>query len=123
MTQHALLRDVIVAYARPFSGNQGLDGSGQKNALSKQEHVPESMLSLHSALIKLRNEQFAHTDLKWYRPAVAKWKTDSGPIFPMAFRRPDYEQWIPRLNEIKQLMDAVSKSVDTKIAELECEFR
>ena len=62
--RYPLLRDIAVTYAHPFSGNEG--DHIHNDRLSSRKHVPKHLRKLHDELIRLRQEQFAHTDLKFY---------------------------------------------------------
>jgi len=72
--RHCLLRDIVVSYARPFSGNKGQDIP--KHKLTKKV-VPRNLCQLHDDLIKLRNQLFAHTDYTYRRPGTQK-STEKG---------------------------------------------
>jgi hypothetical protein len=56
----------VIAYARPF---QNCRGKYQTWNLSKKE-VPKERRVLHRQLLDLRNQFFAHTDLKAVRPRL-----------------------------------------------------
>ena len=112
--QYPLLRDIAVTYARPFSGNKGELIS--KDLLSSGKHVPKSMRELHKELVRVRKEQFAHTDLKFYRPKVAKFHGATKPWFPMSFRGYDYGTLLNQLRQIESLIRLVESSVQTEIS-------
>jgi len=65
-----LLQYLVVAYARPFSGNRS--ATGQFHRL-QSEAVPNGYQTMHDLLIKQRNGFFAHTDLNAYLPTVIPW--------------------------------------------------
>lgn len=115
--QFPLLRDVAVTYARPFSGNHGNEIS--KHQLSKKDHVPKPLRPLHDEMIRLRMKQFAHTDLKFYSPKVAKFTGKSKPWFPMSFKGYDYGALLGRLHEIEALIVAVEGSIRAEVARCE----
>lgn len=71
-----ILRDLIVSYARPFSGNKG--PTGGEHSLSVK-YVPTKHRPLHSELIDLRRQVFAHTDFTYHDPRLSKWDTAQGP--------------------------------------------
>jgi hypothetical protein len=81
--RYCLLRDIVVSYARPFSGNKG--ETIPKHTLSKKE-VPKHLRPLHGELIDLRNQLFAHTDFTYRRPKAVNWSTPGHKWFPMTFR-------------------------------------
>ena len=112
--QYPLLRDIAVAYARPFSGNEG--EQIRKHQLSSRNHVPKPARKLHEELLRLRMEQFAHTDLKFYRPRVAKFMSGKGPWFPMSFKSYDYAHLIRQLPEIEKLIRDVERSLQEELA-------
>lgn len=115
--QYPLLRDIAVTYVRPFSGNKG--EHFQKDQLSTRKHVPKPMRELHDELVRARMEQFAHTDLKFYRPKIAKFRGSRKPWFPMGFKGYDYGTLLKRLPQIEMLIRAVESSVQAEIANYE----
>ena len=115
--QSVLLRDVAVCYIRPFSGNKGEHTSSHILRISM--HVPKSMRQIHRELYDLRMNQFAHTDLTYYRPRVGKIRFTPASAFAMTFRGYDYAGLLRKLPQIEELIRAVEKSVHDHIAELE----
>lgn len=114
---YPLLRDVAVTYARPFSLNVGNEIS--KHQLSSKTHVPKSLLSLHNELIRVRKEQFAHTDLRFYQPKVAKFSGKTKPWFPMSFKGYDYAVLLARIGKIEELVLAVESSIRLELTRCE----
>ena len=116
--KNVLIRDITVAYARPFSTNRG--------ELSKQnlslEFVPLPMRGLHKELIDLRNQLFAHTDLIFKNPKVTNWSSRQRKWFPMSFRGVDYNNLHKRIDEISGLIYAVQNELLKKTRELENYF-
>lgn len=110
--RYALLRDAVVAYARPFSGNR--DPSGKSHRLPRQL-VPKAHRPLHDDLLNLRNQLFAHTDFAARRPTVMRWRTDKGFRYPLGFANPPYEEWLRRAQSIILLVQAVESSLGAKI--------
>ena len=117
--RYSLIRDIVVSYARPFSGNQGKLLS--KHRLPKKL-VPKQYRQLHKELIDARNELFAHTDYKYRRPKVANWSTESHRWFPMSFRGNDYSKLDSRISEIESLVRSVEESLQSEIIEIEKNF-
>jgi len=114
-----LLRDLAVAYARPFSGNEGRLISKHK---LQAKHVPSASKELHKELLRLRNEQFAHTDLKFYNPKVARFGSATKPWYPMSFKGYDYGTLLRQLDAIENLIRAVEQSVNAEITKHETAF-
>ena len=67
-----IIRDAIISYARPFSGNKGLSGSSM---ILPVKFVPKHFNDLHVELMNLRNRAIAHTDLDFIDPKVVNWST------------------------------------------------
>lgn len=111
----ALLRDIAVTYARSFSGNQGNKG---KHRLPGA-HIPESGRALHNELIKLRNCQLAHSNLRFHSPRVALFAGRDRPLYFMSFRSFDYRRLLARLPTIEALIKAVEQSVNEEVRHLE----
>ena len=114
--RHSILRDVVVGYARPFSGNKGK--LFNKHQLSTKT-VPSELRSLHSEMLDVRMRILAHTDYEFRNPRLARWPTSIGPIFPMSFRVYDIGKLDTRLPEIERLVKAVESSVNAKVRTIE----
>jgi hypothetical protein len=112
----ALLRDVTVTYGRPFSTNRGIEITKHQLSIS---HVPKNLRALHEELMQLRNNQFAHTDLKFHNPKVAKFGTRNRPVFPMTFKNFDYQKIFERLNDVETLIKSIDTSITSKIQHYE----
>lgn len=112
----SLLRDIAVTYARPFSVNKGIKIVNHQLALV---HVPKSSRAIHQKLINLRNSQFAHTDLKFHAPKVARFGTQENPYYPMSFKSFDYQQLLNQTLEIEALIKAVEQNVIAKVRRYE----
>jgi hypothetical protein len=115
--RYALLRDLTVAYVRPFSTNRGRQQG--THALSVKKHVPKEMKGLHLELVRVRMQQFAHTDLSYYNPIVFSLNGSNG--HAIIFKGFDYEALLRKLDQIEELIRAVESSVNAAIADYESE--
>ena len=111
-----IFRELVVAYSRPFSGNRSPGGGKHHLSLS---FVPKEHRSLHDELVELRMQLIARTDFSVHEPRVSMWKTARGPVFPMKFRRPNYEGLLSRVPEIASLVTAVEAALQVAIREHE----
>jgi len=114
--RHAIFRDVVVGYARPFSSNR--DHRKRTHELSLR-HVPKTIRPLHKELMKLRHQLFAHTDFAARQPSVTRWQGSVKAQFPMSFSNPPYDAWLRRSAEILELLEAVEESIRKELTELE----
>lgn len=114
--RYSILRDLVVSYCRPFSGNKGSEI--RKHMLTKKV-VPKELRPLHDELVNLRNKLFAHTDYIYRRPKVINWSTENHKWFPMQFRGYDYNKLDMRVPEIEKLIQAVTKNLHTRIGKIE----
>ncbi|MEI8014654.1 MAG: hypothetical protein WCH20_07420 [Nitrospira sp.] len=114
--RHSILRDIMVGYARPFSGNKG---RLIKEHRLKTKYVPSQLRSLHNEMIDARMRMLAHTDYDFRNPRVARWPSTRGSLYPMAFRRDDMEKFENRVMQIEALVKAVESNVKAKIREIE----
>ncbi len=114
--RNALLRDIIVTYARPFSLNKGKEIKKHKLSL---KFVPSQKRNLHDELIDLRNQLFAHTDLPFKNPKVGKWDFGHYKMYPMSFKGFDYKNMHRKIDEITNLVKEVHQNLVNKIRELE----
>ena len=110
-----ILMNAIVCYARPFSSNRGKVG---KNALPN-EYVPKELKETHDLLLKLRNQQFAHTDLEYNYGGIADFSTPAQKWFPMSLRRPPMYELDAKIGEIKTLFAEVEKRINEEIDKYE----
>ena len=117
--QYPLLREVAVAYSRPFSKNHG---EHLVSHMLSTKHVPTAAKPLHLELLRLRNQQFAHTDIKFYAPKVADFGIAAKASFPMSFKSYDYSQLLARVPEIQSLIEAVVVSLNKDITREERRF-
>lgn len=110
-----LLRDLVVTYCRPFSGNKG---NKMTSHVLTTKVVPRDLRALHNELLSLRNQLFAHTDYTYRRPQVANWSTGSHKWFPMSFRGFDYNRLDAQVPEIHELVIVVEKNLQDIIDKL-----
>ena len=111
-----VFRELVVTYGRPFSGSRRPDA---ERYCLPPEFVPSEYRSLHDELMTLRNQLFAHTDYTYHQPTVTRWQTERGLVFPMSFRRGEYEKWLKRLDEIGRLVEALDTLLRRRTSELE----
>lgn len=114
--RYCILRDLIVTYCRPFSGNKG--DKMTKHTLTAKV-VPKELRPLHNELLNIRNQLFAHTDYTYRQPKVINWSTDTYKWFPMQFRGFDYDKLDKRVPEILKLVQSVESNLQTRIDKIE----
>ena len=81
--------------------------------------MPLDMRPLHQELLRLRMQLFAHTDLSFREPQVARWRMRGGTMFGLAFRHGSLELLDRRAPRIHDLVGAVMDNLAAKIADLE----
>jgi hypothetical protein len=114
--RYCILRDLIVTYCRPFSGNKGDKIANHKLTI---QVVPRELRPLHNELLDFRNQLFAHTDYTYRQPKVVNWSTDTYKWFPMAFRGFDYGKLDNRVSEISNLIQSVEMNLQARINKIE----
>ena len=115
--QFSVLRDVVVTYARPFSNNRGRVFRSHRLEVTV---VPTTMRPLHTELLALRNQAFAHTDHDFHNPRIARWpRSTGGATYPMSFRNPGYLSLVTRLDEIRDLIVLVENKVNAIVRDFE----
>lgn len=112
----ALLRDVIVTYACPFSSNKS---DTVKSHSLPLKMVPKEQRDLHNELMEVRNQLFAHSDLVFLDPRVANWSRGNNKCFPMSFKGYDYEKLDARVGEIENLIRGVASNLGNEIDRIE----
>lgn len=111
--RHCILRDLVVTYARPFSANRGR--VFRRHRL-ENDVIPVGMLALHTELLSLRDQAFAHTDHDFRKPRIARWPGKSGRAsYPMSFSNPAYDSLLTQLASIGELIIAVETKVNETI--------
>lgn len=114
--RYTLLRDLVTAYARPFSGNRG---KVLRRHRLTSEWAPEHQRSLHAELVALRDQAIAHTDHEFRNPSVSRWPYAGGAAYFMSLKVPRYDELLARLPEIRQLIAAVTSGLDARIRTFE----
>ena len=94
-----ILRDIIIAYARPYSSNRGPGATQHHLSIG---FVPRAFRALHAELIGLRNGLFAHTDMRARKPVV---KSYQGNAKFIAIKDADYVALLSRIEEIEALIE------------------
>jgi methyl coenzyme M reductase gamma subunit len=74
------------------------------------------MKGLHEELVRVRMQQFAHTDLTYYNPSTMAFK---GHDYAMMFKGYDYAALLNKLPQIEELIRAVERSVNAEITKQE----
>lgn len=115
--RYPLLRDITITYARPFSKNKGKVISNHK--LKGKEFVPPKFMYLHTYLIDIRNQSFAHTDLPIRNPKVANWSTLENKWFPMSFKACDLEELDKKADVLPVLVAAIRAKLQQSITLIE----
>ena len=118
--RYALLRDITVTYARPFSKNKGK--LFPSHTLKANEFVPREARELHNELIDLRNQSFAHTDIPYYNPKVINWSSPGVNWFPMAFRGSKLENLNKKTDDLLYLVKNVQINLQNMIIAIEDEI-
>jgi hypothetical protein len=118
---YPLLRDAIVTYGRPFSGNRG--ERVKRHILKAEEWVPAEQMPLHNKLIKYRNTLFAHTDIIAKNPNLGYWeKLFERGEFVMNFKATRYEELRDELPQIHALALTMLAKLREKLKEYEEKF-
>jgi hypothetical protein len=114
-----LIRDIVISYTRPFSGNRGIQKPKYK--LPKKELVPKKFYPLHDSLIKFRDTMFAHTDIKAKEAKLGRWNRAGQIIYPMSFKMTRYDDLRGDIENINDLIGAVKLNVIRKFRKIEQE--
>jgi hypothetical protein len=114
-----LLKQASIDYCKPFTNSHGFFSRHRL----PDKVVPSKMRGLHKKLWDLRNQVFAHTDIKARNPRLHAW-TKGHPklIFPIVFKTHDYPTLLGRIEEIRSLFRAVQDSIRTQQMTLEAKF-
>ena len=115
--RESIVRDIVTAYSRPFSGNKGRI---VKRHRLDEDVVPPPMKSLHDELIDVRNRAFAHTDQDFFQPHLLSFPaTDGGDVHAIMLTVPQYRKLFARRQQIMHLIAAVVGQVRHRREDLE----
>ena len=112
-----ILRDFIVCYCRPFSGNNGK--RLRKHRLPVAKVVPTDNRPLHLYLVGVRNQLIAHTDSARPDPTITAWDHGDRCQLTMTFWGLSYPQLMARLPEFEALLLAVQAGLERMVARAE----
>ena len=113
--RYVIIRDAVISYTRPFSGNRG--NAFPSHVLSTSV-VHRAMRPLHKELMHLRNRSFAHSDREIRNPKVARWPTKSGGgLYPMSFTPQPMQDLDRKWREIRALVESVQEGINTWTSE------
>ena len=117
--RECILRDIVVTYARPFSGNRGTTARSHRLLDLLPDVITEERKTLHEKLMRFRDQLFAHTDLEAYKPKPVKWERDGHVTFPMTFWGLDYVGLEAQVEELWDLIETVKATVDEEVRRLQ----
>ena len=118
--RNCLLRDAATAYMRPFLPCRAFLTIQKLGA----KYIPRdtALRALHDELTGLRNEVFAHTDLKARFPVLHCWTRGARPVFPIPFKSHTYPTLIKRVDDLRRLFETVLANVRAEQSKLEAEL-
>jgi hypothetical protein len=107
----ALFKSAVIAYARPFSGNKAVH--------KKQNwHLDENWvtdLETHKLAIEYRSKLFAHSDIPYRSPNLAK----IGNHFPISMRGTYFEKYMELVEPLEKLSKKMISVLIDKVKEYE----
>jgi len=114
--RYCLLRDAVIAYCRPFSGNRGHVHNRHKLPL---RFVPRGSRSIHDDLVRRRHGLIAHTDIKERRPQIARWPARGRFVYLLGVAHGDWGSLDRKIGAVQALVEAVTASLAIEIERLE----
>lgn len=114
-----LLKYAAISYCRPFKKSRG---AFNKSLKLDRGYVPACFIGLHTELVVLRDQVFAHTDIDVRSPVLHCWTREPKPIFPIQLKSHNHSQLFAREQEMQSLFNAVLGLVRGKQSELEIQF-
>lgn len=111
-----LIRDAIVAYARPFSGNKG---NYSRNLSVPKIMVPSDLLDIHRKTMQYRNQVFAHTDIPARDPDLGRWAEGDLIGYPISTRGFHFETFRDHADPLNRLIVEVSSNLVAEIRNIE----
>ena len=118
-TVSAIIRDSLISYARPFTGNRGI--IKKKNLRLLESLVPEKMLEAHKKIMDVRNQIVAHTDVSYRKPMVGKIKGKSSKLYPISYKGFYYEDLLKLPNILEPLIKELGSKLWVEIQRYEKE--
>ena len=107
----ALFKAAVVAYARPFSGNQAVHK--KQNWRLDENWVTD--LKVHEVAIEYRSKLFAHSDISYRVPHLAK----IGNRFPISMRGTYFEKYMELVAPLAKLSKKMISVLIDKTKEYE----
>lgn len=103
--REALFRDAVVSYVKPFSDNKGVHT--KKGLKINEKGVPKELKAAHTEIVGIRNELFAHMDIKRQMPQLDVYEIDGEkhPNFTVTGYEKVYADHL--IEPLKQLAKAV----------------
>ncbi len=112
----ALVRDAVIAYARPFVKSRGPFG---ENILKPGDVVPRDQRPLHHRAIIARGKVVAHTDLGPLAPALGRLGEKPNHFYPIRLRTGPSTELTSLARELPDLINAVYDRLLCKIRKYE----
>ena len=113
--RYYMLMALVVTYMRPFSVNYGT--VIEKDSLRQNDLVPPEYMGLHDRIKNYRNQQFAHTDVEYFKPRMGNLGTIDQPHWTLSFRGSEFEFLDKNLQRIGELIGIVEARVNALLAE------
>jgi len=114
--RYSLLRDIIVGYIRPFSGNRGR--LIRKHSLSMKD-VPPEVRVLHQKMLDSRMQLLAHTDYTVHNPGFYNFGSVVQPLYWLVFKAVAYDYFDRKVKDIEKMVNAVESALQEKIKKME----
>ncbi|AGH42734.1 hypothetical protein [Paraglaciecola psychrophila] len=107
----ALFKAAVIAYARPFSGNKAVHK--KHNWRLDENWVTD--LEVHRLAIEYRSKLFAHTDIPYLSPSLAK----IGNRLPISMRGTYFEKYMELVEPLAMLSKSMISVLKNKTKEYE----
>ena len=116
LVKFSLIKSSLIAYARPFSGNESVFRAKRKWKLP-DSLIPECMLKQHSKAIEYRDKVIAHTDITYRNP-----KLFPGHHFAICHDAPGFNELFEFSKDLSELSFQVLERLWVEIKKYEREF-
>ncbi len=115
----AIVRDSLVSYARPFTGNRGV--VKKRNLRLIESLVPDELKTSHEKVMNIRDQIVAHTDVSYRKPIVGEFKGKSSKLYPISYKAFYYEDILKLPKILEPLIMMVGKNLWDEIQRYEQE--
>jgi hypothetical protein len=114
--QHALIKDAVISYAKPFFNSQG---TYRNNYQLSSKFVSKEFKDLHKTILSSRKEVFVHTDLTARTLEIARIKGKIEYMYIVSVHGLSPDEFLPLIPKMKELVKSVRDKNNQAMIEIQ----